>query len=211
MACPQEGLRERSKGVRAGEGGVSPEPLPVRGQQTPEGRPRAVRTGERPSEGPERQAKRGQTATPAGRHQPWGPRPPAHRLWGPASGERPLPPWDTSTSPSRLPAWWPPKGSTAVISESMRKGEQESVSHSVPTDAVTPRTVAYQASPSMGFSGKEYWSGLPFPSPGDRLGPLHQTKALKQMDRLTLWPSGPLGGKGDPVPQFTRVLLDLED
>ena len=32
---------------------------------------------------------------------------------------------------------------------------------------VTPRTVAYQAPPSMGFSRKEYWSGLPFPSPGD--------------------------------------------
>ena len=28
-------------------------------------------------------------------------------------------------------------------------------------------TVAYQASLSMGFSRQEYWSGLPFPSPGD--------------------------------------------
>ena len=31
----------------------------------------------------------------------------------------------------------------------------------------TPWTVAYQASPSMGFSRQEYWSGLAFPSPGD--------------------------------------------
>ena len=31
----------------------------------------------------------------------------------------------------------------------------------------TPWTVAYQASPSMGFSRQEYWSGVPFPSPGD--------------------------------------------
>ena len=31
----------------------------------------------------------------------------------------------------------------------------------------TPWTVAYQASQSMGFSMQEYWSGLPFPSPGD--------------------------------------------
>ena len=30
---------------------------------------------------------------------------------------------------------------------------------------VTPWTVAYQAPPSLGFSGQEYWSGLPFPSP----------------------------------------------
>ena len=32
---------------------------------------------------------------------------------------------------------------------------------------VTPWPVAYQASRSMGFSRQEYWSGLPFPSPGD--------------------------------------------
>ena len=31
----------------------------------------------------------------------------------------------------------------------------------------TPWTVAYQDPPSMGFSRQEYWSGLPFPSPGD--------------------------------------------
>ena len=31
----------------------------------------------------------------------------------------------------------------------------------------TPRTVAYQAPQSMEFSKQEYWSGLPFPSPGD--------------------------------------------
>ena len=28
-------------------------------------------------------------------------------------------------------------------------------------------TVAYHAPPSVGFSRQEYWSGLPFPSPGD--------------------------------------------
>ena len=36
---------------------------------------------------------------------------------------------------------------------------------------VTRWTVAYQASPSMGFSRQEYWSGLPFPSPGDLPNP----------------------------------------
>ena len=35
----------------------------------------------------------------------------------------------------------------------------------------TPWTVAYQAPPSMGFSRQEYWSGLPFPSPGDLPNP----------------------------------------
>ena len=30
---------------------------------------------------------------------------------------------------------------------------------------VTPWTAAYQAPPSMRFSGQEYWSGMPLPSP----------------------------------------------
>ena len=32
---------------------------------------------------------------------------------------------------------------------------------------MTLRTVVHQAPLSMGFSKQEYWSGLPFPSPGD--------------------------------------------
>ena len=32
---------------------------------------------------------------------------------------------------------------------------------------VAPWTVAHQAPPSMEFSRQEYWSGLPFPSPGN--------------------------------------------
>ena len=36
---------------------------------------------------------------------------------------------------------------------------------------VAPWTVAYQASVSMEFSRQEYWSGLPFPSPGNLPNP----------------------------------------
>ena len=35
----------------------------------------------------------------------------------------------------------------------------------------TPWTVARQAPLSMGFSRQAYWSGLPFPSPGDLPNP----------------------------------------
>jgi len=35
----------------------------------------------------------------------------------------------------------------------------------------TPWTVAYLALPSMGLSRQEYWSGVPFPSPGDLSNP----------------------------------------
>ena len=35
------------------------------------------------------------------------------------------------------------------------------------SDSETPWTVSYQDPPSMQFSRQGYWSGLPFPSPGD--------------------------------------------
>ena len=38
---------------------------------------------------------------------------------------------------------------------------------SVMFDSGTPRTVAHQAPLSMGFPRQEYWSGFPFPPPGD--------------------------------------------
>ena len=36
---------------------------------------------------------------------------------------------------------------------------------------VTPWTVAYQGSLSMGLSRQGYWKGLPFPSPGESSPP----------------------------------------
>ena len=44
------------------------------------------------------------------------------------------------------------------------------VAKSCPT-LVTLWTVAHQIPLSMGFSRQEYWSGLPFPSPGDLSNP----------------------------------------
>ena len=44
--------------------------------------------------------------------------------------------------------------------------------YSVMSDSfVTSWIVAHQVPLSMGFSKQEYWSGLPFPSPGDLLNP----------------------------------------
>ena len=45
--------------------------------------------------------------------------------------------------------------------------KSENVGHSVVSDSATPWTVACQAPLSMEFSRQEYWSGMPFPSPGD--------------------------------------------
>ena len=55
---------------------------------------------------------------------------------------------------------------------------------------VTPWTVAYQAPPSMGFSRQEYWSGLPFPSPGDLPEPgIEPRSPAFQAEALTSEPS----------------------
>ena len=55
----------------------------------------------------------------------------------------------------------------------------------------TPWTVAYQASPSMGFSRQEYWSGLPFPSPGDLPDPgIEPGSPALEADALTSEPPG---------------------
>ena len=56
---------------------------------------------------------------------------------------------------------------------------------------VTPWTVAYQAPPSMGFSRQEYWSGLPFPSPGDLPNPgIEPRSPTLAADALTSEPPG---------------------
>ena len=44
------------------------------------------------------------------------------------------------------------------------------VAKSCPT-LVTPWTIAHQTTLSMRFFRQEYWSGLPFPSPGDLPNP----------------------------------------
>ena len=50
---------------------------------------------------------------------------------------------------------------------------------------VTPWTIARQAPLSMGFSRQEYWSGLPFLSPGDLPDPGIQPSSPKwQADSL---------------------------
>ena len=50
-------------------------------------------------------------------------------------------------------------------------------------------TVAHQALPSMEFSRQEYWSGLPFPSPGDLPDPgIELRSPTLQADALTSEP-----------------------
>ena len=58
---------------------------------------------------------------------------------------------------------------------------------------VIPWTEAYQAPPSMEFSRQKYWSGLPFPSPGDLSNPgTEPSSPSLQADAL------PSGSRGKP-------------
>ena len=66
----------------------------------------------------------------------------------------------------------------------------------------TPWTVAYQAPPSMEFSRQEYWSRLPFPSPGDLPDPGIELGSLAlKADSLL----AELSGKPPNFLNFTEV------
>ena len=52
-----------------------------------------------------------------------------------------------------------------------------------------PWTIAHKDPMSMGFSKQEYWSGLPFPSPGDLPDPgIEPRSPTLQADALTSEP-----------------------
>ena len=67
---------------------------------------------------------------------------------------------------------------------------------------VTPWTVAYQVLPSMGFPRQEYWSELPFPSPGVSPDPgIEPRSPALQADSLPLSHQGCyVHKKADPLP-----------
>ena len=60
---------------------------------------------------------------------------------------------------------------------------------------VTPWTIAYQDPQSMEFSRQEYWSGLPFPSPGDLPDPgIEPRSPALQADALLSEPAAKPAG-----------------
>ena len=77
---------------------------------------------------------------------------------------------------------------------------------------VTPWTVAHQAPPSMEFSRQEYWSGLPFPSPGDLPDPGIDPKSpALQVDSLTAEPQEKPKNTGvDSLSILQRIFLTQE-
>ena len=64
---------------------------------------------------------------------------------------------------------------------------------SVMSDSAAPWTIAHQAPLSIGFPRQEYWSGVPFLSPGDLPDPgIEPRSPILQADALSSEPPGKL-------------------
>ena len=70
---------------------------------------------------------------------------------------------------------------------------------------VTPQTEAHQAALSMGFPKQEYWSGLPFPSPGDLPDPRIELASSALTGRL--FTAEPLGKEIRIYTNFKRMYI----
>ena len=71
---------------------------------------------------------------------------------------------------------------------------------------VTPQAVACQASLSVRFSKQDYWSGLPFPSPGDL--PDSGIEAVSSVAPVLQADSLPLSHHGNPI-RMNSVLNNI--
>ena len=76
----------------------------------------------------------------------------------------------------------------------------------------TPWTVAYQAPQFMEFSRQEYWTGLPFPSPGDLPNPgIEPTSPALQAGALRPEPPGkPVRTKLGLINYWSHDLISKE-
>ena len=79
----------------------------------------------------------------------------------------------------------------------------------------TPQTVAHQAPLTMRFPRQEYWSGLPFPSPGDLTDPgIESTSPASAGGFFTSEPSGKLNTEPSgckDVPSLRKGKNDPDD
>ena len=72
---------------------------------------------------------------------------------------------------------------------------------------MTPWTVAHQAPLSMGFSRQEYWSRLPFPTPGDL-----SDQGIEPMSLVSLALAGRFfttAPSGEPQVNITSITNDI--
>ena len=90
--------------------------------------------------------------------------------------------------PTRLPRpWVSPGKSTGVGCHFLLQCMKVKVNLlSRVQPSATPRTAAYQAPPSMGFSRQEYWSGVPLPSPMTNLDSILKSRDITWPTKVCL-------------------------
>ena len=109
------------------------------------------------------------------------------------------PQWDVTWHPLTMTM-------TPKAQKTIKSWERESVSYPVVPDFVAPWVVARQAPLSMGLPRQEYWSGLPWPSPGDLPNPgIEPGSPTGQVDSLP--PGKPRVGKG--VKKLKPLLMGI--
>ena len=75
---------------------------------------------------------------------------------------------------------------------------------------VTPWTVAHQIPPSMEFSKQQYWSRLPFPSPGDLPNPeMEPGSPTLQADAFPSEPPGKHAPNIEAPQYISQTLTDI--
>ena len=86
------------------------------------------------------------------------------------------------------------------------------------SNSATPWTVAHQAPLSLGFPRQEYWSGLPFPYPGNLLNSrIEPVSPAWQVDSLPLNHQGrsnltsAMNTLGFPVAQLVKILPAMQE
>ena len=73
----------------------------------------------------------------------------------------------------------------AISFSNAGKGKVKVKSLSRVQPSATPWTAAFQAPPSMGFSRREYWSGVPLPSPSACIiSPIYFIFSCHKLDRI---------------------------
>ena len=81
---------------------------------------------------------------------------------------------------------------------------------SVLSDSVNPWTVSYQAPLSMEFSRQEYWSRLPFLTPGDLPNPGIKLMPLASSALVSGFFTTVLPGKPINIRNLLLILSDIE-